>query len=58
MRRTNVARMTDKPTSVARLTCDEPTARRLSSTLGEIFGAGDTACAGFEDAGTEDLAER
>ena len=43
--------MTDKPTSVARLICDEPTARRLSSTLGEIFGAGDTACAGFEDAG-------
>ena len=31
-----MARMTDKPTSVARLTCDEPTARRLSSTLGEI----------------------
>jgi len=43
--------MTDVPTTVARLTCDEPTARRLASTLGEIFGAGDTACAAFEDAG-------
>jgi len=43
--------MTDGPTTVARLTCDEPTARRLASTLGEIFGAGDTACAAFEDAG-------
>src|SRR3974390_3560146 len=43
--------MTDVPTTVARLTCDEPTARRLAATLGEIFGAGDTACAAFEDAG-------
>ena len=43
--------MTEVPTTVARLTCDKPTARRLASTLGEIFGAGDTACAAFEDAG-------
>ena len=36
-------------TTVARLTCDEPTARRLAAYLGEIFGADDTACAAFED---------
>jgi ribosomal protein L11 methyltransferase len=36
-------------TMVARLTCDEPTARRLAAYLGEIFGADDTACAAFED---------
>src|SRR3974390_613770 len=43
--------MTDVPTTVARLTCDEPTARRLASTLREILGAGATAWAGCEDAG-------
>ena len=36
-------------TTVARLTCDEPTARRLVAYLGEIFGADDTGCAAFED---------
>jgi ribosomal protein L11 methyltransferase len=36
-------------TTVARLTCSEPTARRLAAYLGEIFGADDTACAAFED---------
>jgi ribosomal protein L11 methyltransferase len=36
-------------TTVARLTCNEPTARRLAAYLGEIFGADDTACAAFED---------
>ena len=34
-------------TTVARLTCDEPTARRLAGTLGEIFD--EAACAAFED---------
>jgi len=38
----------DAPTTVARLTCDEPTARRIAAYLGEIFGADDTACAAFE----------
>jgi ribosomal protein L11 methyltransferase len=36
-------------TTVARLACDEPTARRLAAYLGEIFGAEDTVCAAFED---------
>ena len=35
-------------TTVARLACDEPTARRIAAYLGEIFGADDTACAAFE----------
>ncbi len=35
-------------TTVARLPCDEPTARRLAAYLGEIFGGDDTACAAFE----------
>jgi ribosomal protein L11 methyltransferase len=39
----------DAPTTLARLACDEPTARRLAAYLGEIFGADDTACAAFED---------
>jgi len=38
----------DAPTTVARLACDEPTARRLAAYLGEIFGADNTACAAFE----------
>jgi ribosomal protein L11 methyltransferase len=36
------------PTIVARLTCDEPTARRLAAYLGESLDAEDTACAAFE----------
>ena len=40
----------DAPT-VARLACDEPTARRLAAYLGEIFGADDTVCAAFEGDG-------
>ena len=35
-------------TTVARLACDQPTARRIAAYLGEIFGADDTACAAFE----------
>jgi ribosomal protein L11 methyltransferase len=38
-------------TTVARLTCDEPTARRLAAYLGEIYGADDAVCAAFEDDG-------
>ena len=38
----------DAPTTVARLACDQPTARRIAAYLGEIFGADDTACAAFE----------
>ncbi|HET7802673.1 MAG TPA: 50S ribosomal protein L11 methyltransferase [Pseudolabrys sp.] len=36
-------------TTVARLACDEQTARRLAAFLGESLGAEDTACAAFED---------
>ncbi len=32
------------PTTVARLACDEPTARRLAAYLGESLDAEDTAC--------------
>ena len=39
------------PTTVARLACDEPTARRLAAYLGEIFDADDAACAAFEGDG-------
>jgi len=35
-------------TTVARLPCDEPTARRLAAYLGAIFDGDDTACAAFE----------
>ncbi|HEY5378731.1 MAG TPA: 50S ribosomal protein L11 methyltransferase [Pseudolabrys sp.] len=43
--------MTEPPTFVARLECDEPTARRLATVLDEIFDD-DTVCAAFEgDAG-------
>jgi ribosomal protein L11 methyltransferase len=38
-------------TTVARLICDEPTARRLAAALAEIFDGGDTVCAAFEDGG-------
>jgi len=37
------------PTTVARLSCDEPTARRLAAFLGESLYATDSACAAFED---------
>ncbi|MGB8178462.1 MAG: 50S ribosomal protein L11 methyltransferase, partial [Pseudolabrys sp.] len=37
------------PTIVARLSCDEPTARRLAAYLGETLDAADSACAAFED---------
>ncbi|HXZ22922.1 MAG TPA: 50S ribosomal protein L11 methyltransferase [Pseudolabrys sp.] len=36
------------PTIVARLTCDEPTARRLAAYLGESLGDEGSACAAFE----------
>jgi len=39
----------DSPTTVARLPCDEQTARLLAAYLGESLDAGDTACAAFED---------
>jgi ribosomal protein L11 methyltransferase len=37
-------------TTVARLACDEQTARRLAAFLGESLGGENTACAAFEDA--------
>ena len=37
------------PTTVARLSCDEPTARRLAAFLGESLDTADSACAAFED---------
>jgi ribosomal protein L11 methyltransferase len=37
------------PTSVARLICDEPTARRLVTFFSECLDPEDTACAAFED---------
>ena len=39
----------NSPTTVARLACDEQTARRLAAYLGESLDADDTACAAFED---------
>ena len=41
--------MTNAPTTVARLACDQPTARRIAAYLGESLDADDTACASFED---------
>ncbi len=38
----------DAATTVARLACDEQTARRIAAYLGEIFGEDDVACAAFE----------
>ncbi len=38
----------DAPSTVARLVCDEPVARRIAAYLGEIFGGDDSACAAFE----------
>ena len=37
------------PTTVARLTCDEPIARQLAIYLSESLDAENTACAAFED---------
>src|SRR5450759_3121445 len=37
------------PTTVARLACSEPTARRLASYFSECLDPEDTACAAFED---------
>src|SRR5262249_59980248 len=54
MRRANLHCMDapmDAPTTVARLTCDEQTARRLAAYLGESLDADGTACAAFEDDG-------
>src|SRR5215468_12216716 len=48
MRRAILRRM-NAPTTVARLSCDEPTARRLAAFLGESLDAVDSACAAFED---------
>ena len=39
----------NSPTTVARLACDEQTARRLAAFLGESLDTEDTACAAFED---------
>ena len=39
----------NSPTTVARLACDEQTARRLAAFLGESLDSEDTACAAFED---------
>jgi len=39
------------PTTVARLLCDEPTARRLATFFSECLDPEDTACAAFEDDG-------
>src|SRR5215813_4364952 len=48
MRRAILRRM-NAPSTVARLSCDEPTARRLAAFLGESLDATDSACAAFED---------
>ncbi len=40
--------MTETPTVVARLLCDEPTARKLAGLLGESLDAEDTVCSAFE----------
>ena len=39
----------NSPTTVARLVCDEQTARRLAAYLGETLDGEDAACAAFED---------
>jgi len=48
MRRAILRRM-NAPTTVARLSCDGPTARRLAAFLGESLDAVDSACGAFED---------
>jgi ribosomal protein L11 methyltransferase len=40
-------------TTVARLACDEPVARRLLATLGESLNADDCVCSAFERAGEQ-----
>lgn len=42
----------NSPTTVARLACDEQTARLLAAFLGESLDAEETACAAFEDDST------
>ena len=39
----------NSPTTLAKLACDEQTARRLAAYLGESLDVGDTVCAAFED---------
>jgi len=46
--------MSDPPSIVARLACDEPVARRLATALGEIYEV--AVCAAFEDGGQWQLA--
>ena len=41
-------RMTGSATTVARLACDEPTARQLAGLLSESLDAEDTVCSAFE----------
>jgi len=41
-------RALNTPTTVARLLCDEPTARRLATFFSECLDPDDTACAAFE----------
>ena len=41
----------DAPTTVARLACDEPTARRLAVFFSEVLDAEDTVCSAFEGHG-------
>jgi ribosomal protein L11 methyltransferase len=41
-------RALDAPTTVVRLLCDEPTARRLATFFSECLDPDDTACAAFE----------
>ncbi len=43
--------MTEGSTTLARLSCDEPTARRLADFLAENLDPGGCVCAAFEDAG-------
>jgi len=49
--------MPDGPTSLARVTCDEPTARRLAHYLAESLDPEDCACAAFEAEGGQWQAE-
>lgn len=44
-------RRMNAPTIVARLSCDEPTARLLAAYLGETLDAADSACAFEDDSG-------
>ncbi len=48
MRSANLRAMTDAPTTVARLACDEQAAQRLALLLGESLDAEDTICAAYE----------